>query len=145
MSLGPRLAKLREDAGLTQSALARKVRTSQSAISQIEAGERNPSYGMIQQLAEALGVTPAYLVGADVETLTPEEEYHFRQYRSLPEEARRELEQFAAYLRSRYTPDELRAARRRGEDEPNKAGSPSTGSASALSGGTSQKPRKRGR
>ena len=96
MSFGARLATIREDVGLSQSALARAVGTSQSAISQIEAGDRNPSYEMIRQIAGALRVSPAYLVGAEVESLTPEEEVHFRQYRSLPDEAREELSEFAA-------------------------------------------------
>jgi transcriptional regulator with XRE-family HTH domain len=103
MSFGARLATIREDVGLSQSALARAVGTSQSAISQIEAGDRNPSYEMIRQIAGALRVSPAYLVGAEVESLTPEEEVHFRQYRSLPDEAREELSEFAAYLRMKYT------------------------------------------
>lgn len=102
MSLGARIATIREDAGLSQSALARAVGTSQSAISQIESGERNPSYTMIRQIAEALRVSPAYLVGGDVEGLTAEEEVHFRQYRSLPDEAREELNEFAGYLRMKY-------------------------------------------
>jgi transcriptional regulator with XRE-family HTH domain len=104
MSFGARLATIREDVGLSQSALARAVGTSQSAISQIEAGDRNPSYEMIRQIAGALRVSPAYLVGGEVEGLTPEEEVHFRQYRSLPDEAREELSEFAAYLRIKYTP-----------------------------------------
>ena len=109
MSFGTRLAEIREDAGLTQSGLARKVGTSQSAISQIEAGERNPSYEMIRQLAEALGVTPGYLIDAKVEGLRPDEEAHFRQYRSLSEDARRELQDYAAFLRSRQATRQSRS------------------------------------
>lgn len=103
MKFGDRLARIREDAGLTQSALARAVGTSQSAISQIEAGERNPSYEMIRQLATALGVKLAYLIDDGVEGLTPEEEVHFRQYRSLPPNAKEELKEFAAYLRMKHS------------------------------------------
>ena len=102
MSIGTRLAEIREHAGFSQSALAREVGTSQSAISQIEAGERNPSYEMLRQISDALGVSVAHLVGADVDTLTPEEQIHFRQYRSLPEDARKELQEFAAYLRHKH-------------------------------------------
>jgi transcriptional regulator with XRE-family HTH domain len=113
MEIGPRIAQIREDAGHTQSSLARAVGTSQSAISQIEAGERNPSYDMLRQIAEALGVTTPYLVGADVVDLKPEEEAHFRQYRGLPEAARRELEDYAAYLRHKHSraqaPDRTKA------------------------------------
>jgi transcriptional regulator with XRE-family HTH domain len=102
MEIGKRIAEIREDAGLTQSALARAIKTSQSAISQIEAGERNPSYDMLRQISAALGVTVAYLVGASIEGLKPEEEVHFRQYRSLPAEAREELAEYAAYLRHKH-------------------------------------------
>lgn len=99
MQISKRIAELREQAGMSQSALARAIGSSQSAISQIEAGERNPSYDMLRQVAEALGVSVPYLAGAEVEKLTPEEEVHFRQYRGLSEDARKELEEFATYLR----------------------------------------------
>jgi transcriptional regulator with XRE-family HTH domain len=102
MEIGPRIAEIREQAGLTQSGLARAVGTSQSAISQIEAGERNPSYEMLRQIARALGVSVPHLVGAEVETLSPDEKVHFRNYRGLSAEAKRELEDFAAYLRKKH-------------------------------------------
>ena len=108
MGFGKRLAKVREDAGFTQSSLARAVGLSQSAISQIEAGDRNPSYETIRQLAEAMNLSPAYLVGGEVEGLTDSEKTLFRQYRGLSESSRRELEQFAEYLRAKS------AAKRRG-------------------------------
>jgi len=99
MKFGERLTQIRTDAGWTQSSLARAIGTSQSAISQIEAGERNPSFEMIRQIAETLGLTPAYLLGEDVPQLSPEEQVHFREYRSLPQKAREELAQYAAFLR----------------------------------------------
>jgi transcriptional regulator with XRE-family HTH domain len=102
MDIGKRIAEIREQGGLTQSGLARAIGTSQSAISQIEAGDRNPSYDMLRQIAEALGVTTAYLVGAKVEGLKPEEEVHFRQFRSLPPKAREELAEYATFLRHKH-------------------------------------------
>lgn len=102
MEIGKRIAEIREQAGTTQSGLARAIGTSQSAISQIEAGDRNPSYDMLRQIAQALGVSTAYLVGASIEGLKPEEESHFRQYRSLPLKAREELAEYAAYLRHKH-------------------------------------------
>lgn len=101
MEIGGRIAEIREQVGLTQSALARSIGTSQSAISQIEAGERNPSYDMLRQIAKALNVSVPHLVGAEVEQLKPEEMAHFRNYRGLTDEAKKELEDFAAYLRSK--------------------------------------------
>ncbi len=101
MTLPERVVQLRSDQELTQSALAKKIGTSQSAIAQIEAGERNPSYDMIRKLAEALGVTPSYLLGADVEELSDEEKVHFRELKGLSREARIELRQFMAYLKDK--------------------------------------------
>jgi transcriptional regulator with XRE-family HTH domain len=99
---GKHLARLRDDAGLSQSGLARRIGISQSAISQIEAGDRSPSYGMLVQIAEALGVSLAYLLGAPVEQLTSEEETHFRRYRALPVAAQKELEAYVEFLQSKY-------------------------------------------
>jgi len=101
-AFGPRLARLRGDGGLSQSGLARRIGVSQSAVSQMEAGDRSPSYGMLIQLAEALGVSLAYLVGADVEHLTAGEETHFRRYRALPATARKELDAYVEFLQSKY-------------------------------------------
>lgn len=98
---GTRLARIREDAGFTQSSLARAVGLSQSAISQIESGERNPTYDTMRSLAEAMNLTPAYLVGGEPEQLQAHELAHFRQYRNLTPDARDELEQFAAFLQVR--------------------------------------------
>lgn len=101
MEIGKRIAELREQQGLSQSGLARALNYSQSAISQIESGERNPSYDTLRQIAKALKVSVPHLVGAEVETLTPDEQVHFRNYRGLSPEAKQELESFTAYLRQK--------------------------------------------
>lgn len=98
---GPRLARIRTDAGFTQSSLARAVGLSQSAISQIEAGERNPTYDTIRALAEALKLTPAHLVGDEPSELQAHELAHFRKYRSLTPDAQKELDDFAAFLQAK--------------------------------------------
>src|SRR5205809_56085 len=102
MDFGEHLAEVRKAQGLSQLALADAVGTSQSAISQLEAGERNPSYEMIRELAKALKVTAAYLIGAEVEELSPEEEAHFREYRGLSKQAKQDLKDFMAYLKVRH-------------------------------------------
>lgn len=100
MELGARVQEIREDQGLTQTEFAELVGTSQSTISQIEAGERNPSYNMLRRLASALNVSVGYVLGeTEVSDLRPEEEAHFREYRSLSEGARRQLSQYAQFLR----------------------------------------------
>ena len=88
---------------MSQSALARLLGISQSAISQIESGERSPSYGTLVQLADALGVSLAHLVGGEVEQLTPGEEKHFHRYRALPTAAREELSAYVDFLRTKYS------------------------------------------
>lgn len=103
MDIGKRITELRDHAGLSQSALARDVGTSQSAISQIESGERNPGFDMLKQIAKALGITVPYLVGAEVSELSAEEKALYRNYRGLTDEARKELEEFAAYLRHKQS------------------------------------------
>ena len=107
MELGSRLQEIREDQGLTQTELAVRVRTSQSTISQIEAGDRNPSYRMLVKLASALGVTVGYVLGEDaVGDLDPAEEAHFRQYRGLTDDARRQVSEYARFLRKRQADKE---------------------------------------
>jgi len=49
------LIEARIKKGLTQEALAQKIKTKQSAIARIESGNVNPSIGFLQKLAEALG------------------------------------------------------------------------------------------
>jgi transcriptional regulator with XRE-family HTH domain len=103
VEIGKRIEEIREQVGLSQSALARAIGTSQSAISQIEAGERNPSFDMLRQIAKALNVSIPHLVGAEVEQLSSSELAHFRNYRGLSDDAKKELEDFAAYLRQKQS------------------------------------------
>lgn len=48
------LIKKRLERGLTQTALARKIKTKQSAISRLESGNYNPSLAFLQKVAKAL-------------------------------------------------------------------------------------------
>ena len=56
-TLPVRLRQLREAAGLSRGALARAAGTSDSAIVQLERGERSPSLELAGRLADVLGVT----------------------------------------------------------------------------------------
>lgn len=59
------LRELRESAGLSQVALADAVGVSQRAISELENGvTRRVDLDLLEKLAEALGATPAELIGA---------------------------------------------------------------------------------
>jgi transcriptional regulator with XRE-family HTH domain len=68
----------------------------------MESGERKPSFDMLRRLAKALKVSPAHLLGEEVEELRPEEQAYLRQFRSLPDDAKKELSDFAEYLRQKH-------------------------------------------
>jgi transcriptional regulator with XRE-family HTH domain len=53
---GPRLAALRELAGLSQVALGRAAGLTHQFLARLERGERNPGWRTVQLLARALGV-----------------------------------------------------------------------------------------
>jgi UDP-N-acetylglucosamine 1-carboxyvinyltransferase len=52
--IGTRITKLREDAGLTQQDLAKKLKTTQSAIARIETGKQNVSTELLRKISQAL-------------------------------------------------------------------------------------------
>ncbi len=52
--IGIRIASVRESAGVTQSDLAKKINTTQSAIARIESGKQNISSDMIKKISKAL-------------------------------------------------------------------------------------------
>lgn len=54
--LGRALATARAEAGLSQRELARRTDVNHNYISQLEKGERDPSYSVLVQLCEGLGV-----------------------------------------------------------------------------------------
>jgi transcriptional regulator with XRE-family HTH domain len=56
--IGKALKAIREEAGLTQNALARRAKMTASQVSQIESGKRpDPQFSTIARLAAALGVS----------------------------------------------------------------------------------------
>lgn len=69
LSLGRRIAQLREEAGLTQVDLAKKVPCDSSLLSRIERGRVAPSLSTLHGIASALGIPLAHLFasGSDLE------------------------------------------------------------------------------
>ena len=53
--IGVRIADVRETLGITQSELAKKLNTTQSAIARIESGKQNISADMLKRISRALG------------------------------------------------------------------------------------------
>jgi UDP-N-acetylglucosamine 1-carboxyvinyltransferase len=54
MDIGNRIADLRETQGMTQGELARRIRTTQSAVARMERGKQNVSAEMMKKLSTAL-------------------------------------------------------------------------------------------
>ena len=52
--IGEAFAKARQDAGMTQQALARYAKTRQANISRLERGIQNPSLDFLMRVAKAL-------------------------------------------------------------------------------------------
>ena len=54
-NIGNRIADMRETQGITQSELAKKLKTTQSAVARIESGKQNVSADMLKRIGKALG------------------------------------------------------------------------------------------
>lgn len=59
---GKRVKAIRFDKGLSQGDVARRLKLHRSYISGIERGVRNPSLGVVEKIAKALGVTISKLI-----------------------------------------------------------------------------------
>ena len=66
--IGPRIAALRRERGLSQAELAARIRVSPSALGMYEQGRREPSADTLVALARALGVTTDFLLTGHVAT-----------------------------------------------------------------------------
>ena len=72
MTTGERIRRRREELGMTQAELAKKIGySSYSTIAKIEAGENNLKQSKIKAFADALETTPAYIMGWDEEKPQP--------------------------------------------------------------------------
>jgi transcriptional regulator with XRE-family HTH domain len=61
--MGKRLKKLREAREMSQVALAMKAKISRGYLIRLEAGRQDPTLGMLERLAKALGVPVTELLG----------------------------------------------------------------------------------
>ena len=60
--MGMKLKKIRVAKGLSQTELAKKARVSRAYVFRLEAGGSDPTVGVLQRLAKALGVPVAALL-----------------------------------------------------------------------------------
>ena len=63
VNLGERLRALRNEQGITQTQLSKKIGISKAMISSYELEQRQPSYPILIKLATYFGVTTDFLLG----------------------------------------------------------------------------------
>lgn len=102
---GQNLAKIRKSRKLSQYDLAEKMGFSRGQIANYEQGTRQPDFETLQKFADFFEVSTDYLLGR---TDNPNPIQDLAAHRSddhmddLPEEAIREVENFKAFIRSKY-------------------------------------------
>lgn len=84
ISLGRRVRHLRKAAGLTLDELGATVGAAASQLSLIENGKREPKLGLLQQLADALGVGVDSLLGAEPPSRRAALEIELERYQRSP-------------------------------------------------------------
>lgn len=80
---GTRLRLARMAMGYTLEDLGQEVSASRQYLNQLEQGAKTPSEDMVQALAAALSVTPAFIEAPSSQTVQPEQ-CHFRKQRTTP-------------------------------------------------------------
>jgi transcriptional regulator with XRE-family HTH domain len=94
-----RLNKTRERQGLTQAQLAERSGLTPAAISQLESGDRKPTFPTIIRLAEALKTSPNDLMAIkDMEGLDPSLQPLFRDLKKLSKRDVENVKSFIAFL-----------------------------------------------
>jgi len=100
MRLGEKLAKLRNENGLTQKELSDLFLISRSTYAQYETNNRQPDYEMLTKLADYFKVTTDYLLGR--ENITIAANRTDDPMSNLPPEAIEEIEKFKEFVRHKY-------------------------------------------
>ncbi len=94
-----RLKRTRERQDLNQTQLAEKAGLTRAAISQLESGQREPTFSTIVRLAKALDASPSDLMGLeDLDELDPSLRGLFRDVKKLSARDVEMVKNFAAYL-----------------------------------------------
>ena len=67
MNFSQKIIELRKDKGFTQKTFAESIGTTDKVVWTYEKGKCEPSLAMLKQIAEVLGVSVGYLIGAEDE------------------------------------------------------------------------------
>lgn len=68
-----KLYQLRKDSGMTQSQLAARLEISQSSVAMYESGDREPSFEMLECIADLFNINMRDLVGGANEQPAPQD------------------------------------------------------------------------
>lgn len=100
MTIGERIKARRIELDMTQQELAEKIGyKGKTAISKLEAGERDLRQGKIKPIAEALNTTVEYIMGwEDSDHLDDLEQKVLEAYRALPDSKKIALYEFVKSL-----------------------------------------------
>lgn len=100
-----RIKELRQQKGLKQDDIAKEFGISQQTISSYEKGIREPDITTLKKLADFFDVSLDYLLGK-TDIRTPIETLAFSRSDGydddLPEEAKREIENFKEFIKQKY-------------------------------------------
>ena len=95
MDIAKRLTEVRESQGLSKTQLAKISGVSQSFISYIEAGKRQPTLDVVQRLCKALGITVSqFLQESDDTNLPPDILQLLENAKKLPPAERKALNEY---------------------------------------------------
>ncbi|MBF9298733.1 helix-turn-helix transcriptional regulator [Staphylococcus epidermidis] len=101
MSIGNRIKKRRKEMKMSADKLAEKIGKNRATVYRYEKDEiENMPYDVLEPIAEALNVSPAYLMGWE-EKEKPETVAAHLDYSDLTEEEQKEVENFIDYIRNR--------------------------------------------
>ena len=76
MSFGINLKKIRQDNGLTQEELAKKINTSRSNIANYENDKNMPSVDILEKISKVLNCSTDFLLGKNTENKIDKIKYY---------------------------------------------------------------------
>ena len=109
--VGPKIRKLRKERRLTQTELASRIGIQQSDLSRMEKGEYRVSLDTLFKILAEFDVSIGEFFDDVVkESVTPQDVQLVQTLRKLPNEARREIEEFINFKRHQSDDEEPQQA-----------------------------------
>lgn len=92
--VGARIKELREAAGLSANALAKKAGVAQSTLSEVESGKYAPKLDFIEKICKALNITLADFFSDETSNISPDLAQLLNEAESLTPDQRKKLIEF---------------------------------------------------